>query len=79
MAQLFPDFSEPLHPTMIPTNTSEPLPHTVTPTNTWNKVDQDIAHHTYNIHYDMISKLKSEVKDLSTKVLQCKEKIKFLK
>ena len=46
MAQMFPELSKPLHPTLTPTNTSEPLLHTVTPTNTWNKVDQDIAHHT---------------------------------
>ena len=75
---MFPDLSEPPHSTMIPTNTSEPLPHTVTPTNTWNKVDQDIAQHTYNIHYDLITKLQSDVKHFSTKVSQCEEKIKIL-
>ena len=75
---MFPDLSEQLPPTVTPTNTSEPLPHTVTPTNTWNKVDQDIAQHTSNIHYDMITKLQGDVKDLSTKVLQCEQKIKNL-
>ena len=78
MAEMFPDLSEQLPPTVTPTNTSEPLPHTVTPTNTWNKVDQDIQQHTYNIHYDMITKLQSDVKDLSSKVLQFEEKIKLL-
>ena len=63
-----------LPPTVTPTNTSEPLPHTVTPTNTWNKVDQDISQHTYNIHYGVITKLQSDVKYLSTKVLQCEVK-----
>ena len=78
MVEMFPDLDEPLPATVTPTNTSEPLPHTVTPTNTWNKVDQDIAQHTYNIHYDLITKLQSDVKDLSTKVLQFEEKIKIL-
>ena len=77
MAEMCLDLSEPLPPMVTPTNTSESLPHTV-PSNTWNKVDQDIAHHTYNIHYDMITKLQSDVKGLSTKVLQCKEKFKIL-
>ena len=58
---------------------SDPLPHTVSPTiNTWNKVDQDIAQHTYNINYNMITKLQNEVKDLRTKVLQNQEHVKFL-
>ena len=78
MAEMFPDLGEPLPAMETPTNTTEPLPHTVTPTNTWNKVDQDIAQHTYNIHYDLITKLQSDVKDLSTKLLQCEEKIKLL-
>ena len=66
MSEMFPDLSE-------------PLPHTVSPTtHTWNKVDQDIAQHTYNIHYDMITKLQNEVKELSTKVLQNQEHIKLL-
>ena len=78
MADMFPDLSEPLPPTLTPTNNIEPLPHTVTPTNTSNKSNQDIERHTYNIHYDMITKLQSDVKDLSTKLLQCEEKIKLL-
>ena len=78
MAEMFPDLGEPLPATVTPTNNLEPLPHTVTPTNTYNKPNQDIERHTYNIHYDMISKLQSDVKDLSTKLLQCKEKIKLL-
>ena len=61
---MFPDLLQPLPPTVSPT------------TNTWNKVDQDIVQHTYNIHYDLISKLQNEVKDLSTKVVQFEEKIK---
>ena len=78
MAEMFPDLSEPLPATVTPTNISEPLPYTVTPTNTQNKVDEDIAQHTYKVHYDLISKLQSDVKDLSTKLLQCEEKIKLL-
>ena len=66
MSEMFPDLTEPLPPTVSPT------PHT------WNKVDQDIQQHTYNIHYDMITKLQNEVKELSTKVLQNQEDIKLL-
>ena len=66
MSEMFPDLNQ-------------PLPPTVSPTNTWNKVDQDIVTHTYNIHYDMITKLQSEMKDLSTKVLRFEEQLKYLK
>ena len=57
-------------------NLAEPLPHTVTPTDTWNKVDYDITQHTYNIHYDMITKLQSDVKELTTKVQICEDYVK---
>ena len=66
MSEMFPDLSA-------------PLPHTVSPTtNTWNKVDQDIMQHTYNIHYDMITKLQSEVKELTAKVVENEKNIKLL-
>ena len=66
MSQMLPDLSE-------------PLPHTVsTTTHTWNKVDQDIAQHTYNIHYDMITKLQSEVKELTAKLVENQKNIKLL-
>ena len=39
MSEMFPDLAE-------------PIPNTVSPTtHTWNKVDQDIVEHTYNIHH----------------------------
>ena len=58
---------------------TEPLPHTVlSTTHTWNKVDQDIQQHTYNIHYNMITKLQSEVKELTAKVVSNQEQIKIL-
>ena len=66
MSEMFPDLSEPLPPTVSPTS------------HTWNKVDQDIQQHTYNIHYDMITKLQSEVKELTAKVQSNQEQIKIL-
>ena len=66
MSEMFPDLTEPLPPTVSPTS------------HTWNKVDQDIQQHTYNIHYDMITKLQSEVKELTAKVVSNQEQIKIL-
>ena len=67
MAEMFP-------------NLGEPLPHTVSPTTTtWNKVDMDIAQHSYNLHGDMISNLQADVNDLSTKVHQLQNDIHQLK
>ena len=66
MSEMFPDLTEPLPPTVSPTS------------HTWNKVDQDIQQHTYNIHYNMITKLQSEVKELTSKVQSNQEQIKIL-
>ena len=66
MSEMFPDLPEPLPPTVSPTS------------HTWNKVDQDIQQHTYNIHYDMITKLQTEVKELTAKVQSNQEQIKIL-
>ena len=67
MAEMFP-------------NLGKPLPHTISPTTTtWNKVDRDIAQHTYSFHGDMISNLQSDVKELSTKVQQLQNEIVQLK
>ena len=63
MSEMFPDLTKPLPPTVSPT------------THTWNKVDQDIQQHTYNIHYDMITKLQSEVKKLTANVVANQEQI----
>ena len=70
MAEMFPNLSEPLPLT----------PHTVSPTTTtWNKVDRDIAQHTYTLHGDMISKLQEDVKELSTKVQELKNELLKMK